>query len=201
VPTLSEDRQSAAIPPGCTLVDHGHGGSGGDYSVADPGATIADGRDDVFDAVRAARPHAVGEPMATSEPTHTDSLPACCTLADPCYLRRQVFASARPADVRVLGTDVGASLTDRLADIELNFHQRCEGNEAGESVADQIAAEGDSTARYPFAFGVLDAAVWLLLTTWDIYADASTSHRLEQVGRDIVHLADVLKGCREGLER
>jgi hypothetical protein len=207
MPTLSEDRQSAAIPSGCALVDHssGHDGSYA-YTVTDAsGTTIADGIGDVFDAVRVALQHAADEPVATSEPAHTASLPACCTVAGLSALLRQAPTSGSSADDgRVLVAnvaDVVASRIDRLAGIDPNVRRRCEVSDAGVSVAAQIADEGDSTARYPFAFGVLESAVWALLTTWDVYADVPTSHRLKQLGHDVDHLADVLAGCREGLKR
>ncbi len=116
-PTARPD-EGARIPEGYTLI--GCGGGGG-YTVTDPsGATVTDGIGDVFDAVRAAQQHAASEPVATPEPSHTLSLPVRCTVADLRSLLRQVPASAKLADVRILGAEAVASLTD-LADIELRF--------------------------------------------------------------------------------
>ncbi len=117
MPTMPEERQPTTIPAGYTLV--GHGGEGG-YTVVGPHGDIADGIGDVFLAVRTAQAYAAGLPMPDPEPAHTLTLPVSCTVARLRALLRQVPASARLADVRILGADVVASLSD-LADVELCF--------------------------------------------------------------------------------
>jgi hypothetical protein len=116
-PDAARPDEGAYIPAGYTLV--GHGGGGG-YTVIGPNGEVADGIGDVFLAVRTAQAHAAGEPVPAAEPAHTLSLPARCTVGELRALLRQVPASARLADVRILGAEVVARLTD-LADVELRF--------------------------------------------------------------------------------
>jgi len=116
-PTIPEDPRPAAIPAGYTVVAHGGGGG---YTVIGPNGEVADGIADAGLAVRTAQAHAAGEPTPTPEPAHTLSLPARCTVGELRALLRQVPASARLADVRILGAEVVASLTD-LSELELKF--------------------------------------------------------------------------------